>query len=41
LVDEAGARGRRMYSKLSLLMVEVCKIDLDTVSVAQDAGSMV
>jgi hypothetical protein len=37
-VDEAGARWRRAYSKLSLFAVEVCKIELDTVSVAQDMG---
>jgi hypothetical protein len=36
-----GARGRGTYSELSLLPVEVCKIDLDTVSVAQDVGGVV
>jgi hypothetical protein len=30
-----------MYSKLALFVVEVCKVDRGTVSVAQDAGGVV
>jgi hypothetical protein len=30
-----------MYSELPLLMVEICKVEVDAVSVAQDAGGMV
>jgi hypothetical protein len=40
-VDKAGARGHGTYSELSLFAVKVCKVDLDTISVAQDAGSVV
>jgi hypothetical protein len=30
-----------MYSKLLLLMVEVCKVEMDSVSIAQDLGGMI
>jgi hypothetical protein len=30
-----------VYSELSLLAVEICKVDVGTVSVAQNVGNMV
>jgi hypothetical protein len=30
-----------VYSELSLLTVEVCKVNMDSISVAQDSGSVV
>jgi hypothetical protein len=31
----------RAYSELSLLTVEVCKVDMDSINIAQDSGGVV
>jgi hypothetical protein len=36
-----GARQCGVYSELSLLVVEVCKVDMGSISIAQDSGSMI
>jgi hypothetical protein len=36
-----GSRGCRAYSELPLLAVEVCKVKLDVISVAQNTGMVV
>jgi hypothetical protein len=40
-VDKPGAWGSGVNSELLLLTVEVCKVDTDSVSVAQDSGCVV
>jgi hypothetical protein len=36
-----GARWGGAYSELSLLMVKVCKVDMGSISIAQDSGGVV